>query len=511
MKTLETYGEVMVAKQPEAAGPRFGSLAVFLVVTAITALIATTVSSLKYGVLNLLAVVAVLIVLFTLVMAFPQIRANWNYLRTKLTKFHLMWYGVYLSALVFEIRSLASYRDSILDGWSVFRLGPELLIGLYLLYCAGTGKVKWLASLFQGIPGVLAIYCLFCLITSFWSVFVPWTVFKSIEYMMDVSVIAAFLCVVVDADDYKTMLDWTWTIFTVELCWCVMQVGIWPGEAMDDGRLRGVFPLTGFNAVGAYAAVIATVALCRLLAVTPEAFERSWYACLFLFSVALTLMSQTRNALAGLIAAVIVILLVSKRSTGVVFIGIVAAGIMYTALGEVLNKFIRRGQSEDAFNSMSGRLVWWHYAWIFFKERPWSGVGAYAGGKFAVMKSIHVNSGSTHSDYLELLVGTGVFGTLLFCIAVVWTLVLLFNYWRDETLPRKERQISMECFCVMLVLFIHSFFNVELTWHAPMFFLVCLGWAEYMRRKKKAERDALLQQSLRGPMRRTSEIIFSEG
>lgn len=510
MKTLEVYGEAMTAKQPEPARPRFGALAGFVALTALTAIVATTLSNLKYGVLNLLGLIGGLIILYLLAIASPQLRANWAYLRPQMNKWHMIWYGIYLSALVFEIRTLASYRESILDGWSVFRIGPELMIGVYLLYCAGTGKVKWFSSLFKGIPGVLALYCIFCAITSVWSVFGAWTLFKSIEYMMDVAVIAAFLCVVSSSKEYKTMLDWTWTIFTVELFWCVLQVGIWPSEALDDGRLRGVLPLTGFNAVGAYGAVIATVALCRLLAITPEAFERSWYASLFLFGIALTVMSQTRNAMAGLAAAIVVILLVSKRASGVMLIGLVAAGVLYTALGEVLSKFIHRGQSEDAFNTMSGRLVWWHYAWIFFKEKPFSGVGAYAGGKFAVLKALNINASSTHSDYIELLVGTGVFGTLLFSIAVLWTLFALFNLWRSQTITRQERQISMECFCVMLVLFIHSFFNVELTWHAPMFFLVCMGWAEYMRRRRKDLEQVLIQQSLRGPMRRTSEIIFSE-
>jgi O-antigen ligase len=510
MKTLETYGEVMVAKQPEGAGSWFGVVVGFLAATALTAIVTTTLGSLKYGVLNLLGLIGGLIILYLLAIAFPQLRANWAYLRPRMTKWHLIWYGIYVSALVFEIRTLASYHESLLDGWSVLRLGPELLIGVYLLYCAGTGKVKWFSSLFRGIPGVLAVYCIFCAITSVWSVFGPWTLFKSVEYMMDVSVIAAFLCVVSDVEDYKTMLDWTYTIFAVELCWCVMQLGIWPNEALDDGRLRGVFPLTAFNAVGSYGAVIATVALCRLLAVTPKAFGRSWYTALFMFGTLLTIMSQTRNAMAGLAAAIVVILLVSKRATGVVLIGMVVTGILFTALGAVLTKFIHRGQSEDAFKTMSGRLVWWHYAWIFFKEKPFTGVGAYAGGKFAVLKALGINASSTHSDYIELLVGSGVFGTLLFSIAVLWTLVLLFKYWRDQTLSGQERQISMECACVMLVLFIHSFFNVELTWHAPMFFLVCMGWAEFMRRKKLKLKEALVQRSLRGPMLRTSEIIFSE-
>jgi O-antigen ligase len=509
MKTFETYGEAMVAKQPEAAKSWFGPIAGFVALTAFTALVMMSLGTLKYGVLNILGLIGGLIILYLLAIAFPQLRDNWSYLRPRMTKWHLIWYGIYVSALVFEIRTLASYRESLVDGWSVLRLGPELAIGVYLLYLAGTGKVRWFSSLFKGIPGVLAIYCIFCAITTVWSVFGAWTLFKSIEFMMDVTVIAAFLCVVKDVEEYKTLLDWTYTIFAVELCWCVMQLGIWPNEALDDGRLRGVFPLTAFNAVGSYGAVIATVALCRLLAVTPKAFARSWYTALFLFGVVLTIMSQTRNAMAGLAAAIIVILLVSKRATGMVLIGMVVAGILYTTLGAVLSKFIHRGQSEDAFNTMSGRLVWWHFAWIFFKEKPFSGVGAYAGGKFAVLKSLNINAGSTHSDYIELLVGTGVFGTLLFAIAVLWTLAVLFKCWRDQSLTPQERQISMECSCVMLVLFIHSFFNVELTWHAPMFFLVCMGWAEFMRRKKQKIKEVMIRQSLRTPLR-TSEIIFSE-
>jgi O-antigen ligase len=510
MKTLETYREAMAAKQPEVAASKFGALAGFTALAVLTAVVATALGSLKYGVLNLLALIAGLIVLYLLGIAFPQLRANWDYLRPRLNKWHLIWYGIYVSALVFEVRTMASYQAGLLDSWSVLRLGPELLIGLYLLYCVGTGKVKWFSSMFRGVLGALAFYCVFCIVSSIWSVFPPWTLFKSVEYMMDVAVVAAIVCSVSDAEEYKTILDWTWAIFTVELIWCVMQIGIWPSEVLDDGRLKGVFPLTGFNAVGSYAAVIATVALCRLLAVTPEAFERSWYASLFLFGVVLCLMSQTRNALAGLAVAVVVILIVTKRATGVVLLGITVAGILYTALGALLTTFLRRGQSADALSSLSGRMIFWHYAWIFFKEKPWSGVGAYAGGKFAVLKAIKVNASSTHSDYIELLVGTGVFGTLLFSIAVLWTLFLLFKYWRDQSLNRQERQISMECFCVMLVLFIHSFFNVELTWHAPMFFLICVGWAEFIRRKKLKVRQLLIRQSLRGPMPRTSEIIFSE-
>lgn len=509
MKVVENRYEPTMKMKPAATRLGLGAILAFLGITTVIVIVASMLAELKYGVLNLGFLAVGLVVLILLMLAFPHLKANWLYLRPRLNRWHLIWYGIYVSALVWEVRTLASYRDSPLDAFSVLRLGPELFIGLYMLYCMGTGRVKWLASLFKGIPGVLAFYCLFCATSSIWSVFGTWTLFKSVEYMLDVSVIAAILCVVSTTEEYRTLLDWTWTIFAVELVWCVMQIPIFPGQALDDGRLCGVFPLTAFNAVGTYAAVIAIVAMCRLMPITTGAFERSWYVSLFLFGTILVLMSQTRNALGGLLGTIVVILLVNRRGIGIVLIGSSVAAILYTALGDILTTFVKRGQSEDAFNTLSGRLVWWHYAWVAFKERPWAGVGAYAGGKFAVLKALHANAGSTHSDYIELLVGVGLFGTLLFAIAVLWTLTALFRQWRDTTNTPKERQTSMECFSVMLVLFIHSFFNVELTWHAPMFFLVCVGWAEFLRRKNQKAKEIAVRQMLT-PQFRTSEIIFSQ-
>ncbi len=509
MKVLETTYD-RPAPTRESAPPRirFGATILFLGLTAFTVMATTTLGQLKYGVVNVLGVVFVLLVLMMMVVAFPQVKANVRYLWPRLNCWHLIWYGVYISALVWERRTYQQVHDSLLDGWSLLRLGPEFLTGLYFLYLLGTGRVKWLSSLFKGIPGVLAVYCVFSALTTFWSVFAPWTLFKSLEYMLDVSVMAAILCVVKTSEDYKTLLDWTWTIFSIELIWCCLQVGIWPSECWDEGRLAGVFPLTGFNAVGAYAALIATVAMCRLVPVTQGVFERSWYGVLFLWATALTVMSQTRNALGGLVIAVVVVLIMSGRAKGIVLLAMSGGLVLFTALGAVVSQYLQRGQSSEAIESLTGRMVWWHYAWLIFLEHPWGGVGAYAGGRFAVLKSLGASTtSSVHSDYVEILVGTGIPGIVLFSIAVLWTLYSLWGLWRDQSLTPQERQVSMECFAVMLVLFVHSFFNVELAWHAPQFFLVCLGWAELMRRRRKQQQEDLWRASTRFSARPTTTSI----
>src|SRR5271166_3398500 len=224
MKLFEhSYGQPGSIRRSSSILPGWGPAAAFLLGTVITVYVATSLGSLKYGILNVLGVVVVLVALMILALAFPQVKANYRYLIPKLNRWHWIWYGIYISALVWEVRTAASYRESPLSAWSILRLGPEFAIGMYFLYLLGTGRLKWVSSLFKGIPGVLAAYCLFSALTSIWSVFPPWTLFKSIEYMLDVAVMAAILCVVNTTEDYKTILDWTWTIYAVELVWCCLQ------------------------------------------------------------------------------------------------------------------------------------------------------------------------------------------------------------------------------------------------------------------------------------------------
>lgn len=478
-------------------------MALFVAIAVGTFLVVGALASLKGGALNILFIIAGFIGIFVLALAVPQVAENYHYLRPRLNHWHLVWYGIYISSLVFRIRALADFQEQPVDSWALLRIGPEGIIGLYLLGLLAMRRLQWFKSLFTGLPGILAVYSIFCLLTTFWSVFAPWTFYKSMEFMLDVSVIAALLCVIHNAEQYKTLFDFTWTVYGIETVWCWMQLGIWPAEALQEGRLKGVFPLTAYNALGEYGALLAIVALCRLIPITRGAFKRSWYIALLSFGVATMIAAQTRNAIGGVALAAILVLILSRGMTGALMVGLSSAAVVFTALGALVQNFLRRGQNEDALEGLSGRLEWWHFAWLQFLQHPIAGLGAYAAGKFAVMKSLNVNSGSTHSDYIELLVGTGLVGLVLFSAAIIWTWRLLIGFVRDQSCSPLERQLALEAFGVMAVLTVHSFFNVELIWHAPLFFLVVLGYAEFLRRK----RAEIAQARARLDFTRTTERV----
>jgi O-antigen ligase len=429
-------------------------------------------------------IAAIPLALIILVLAISQATRNLAFLRSNLNRWHILWWLSYVSALVFRIRETSASRVEPLDLWSAFRIGPEAIILFVLAVSLVTRQLDWVNSLCHGLFGFLALYCLWCGISTVWSVYPLWTFYKAGEYLLDVSLVAAIVISLHSVEDYKVFFDWTWTLFGVELLWVWTQALLWPHEALEDSRLRGIFPATAYNAVGESGAVLAIVAFCRLIPLVPRRFSQPWYSCLFLFGVTSMLVSQTRSAIAGLVFACALALFFSKGKLGTLFILAGAAGTTFTGLGVMVWTFLQRDQNQGAFSSLTGRVDWWIYAWQQFLQHPLTGLGAYAGGKFAVMGTLGFNASSTHSDYIELLVGAGIPGLVMFLIPLIAAWFLLIRYLRDCRFSPFERQLCLESLGVFAIITVHSFFNVELTWHSPMFFLVVVGYVELLRSRK---------------------------
>ena len=54
----------------------------------------------------------------------------------------------------------------------------------------------------------------------------------------------------------------------------------------------------------------------------------------------------------------------------------------------------------------------------------------------------------------------------------------------DRSLDSSERQLSGEMLAILGIITLRSFFNVEMSWHAPFLFLIVVGYAEFLRRRK---------------------------
>jgi O-antigen ligase len=443
-------------------------------------------------------------ILLILVIGLHQALRGIRALSHNLAWWHGPWLLIFVSSLVFRIRDAADAQSLPIDGYAILRLMPEAIVGLLLLGRFLRAGSSLRRSSLQGLAGALSIYSLVCLTSAIWSVQGSWTVYKSAEYLLDVTVLAAVLATDASTETYESFFNWTLILYGVELLWTWMGAVIWPAEALySAGRLMGVFPIQSANAIGASGAILSVVAFCRLVPLPGCRYGRSWNILLFGFGVASMIACKTRTALGGFLIGIFLVLIFSRRArivavaSSVLLLATYSVALAFSAApqpdalwnrvaspsGAVLS-FLQRGQSQHELESLTGRTEWWQFAWQQFMEHPWTGLGAYAGGKFAVLSKMGFGDTSQlHSDYLETLVGTSIWGLIPLLAALFGTWWLLVRFVRTPSLQPFERQLALEAIGILGVITVRSFVNVELIWHAPQFFLLVLGYAELLRRR----------------------------
>ena len=191
------------------------------------------------------------------------------------------------------------------------------------------------------------------------------------------------------------------------LCMCWLGAALWPDLALtkqmeygESGiglipvQLSGVFPDVSANRVGEYSALIACVALARLLPASGwKRLTKSWYSWLFLAAFTTMIFAQTRSAILGFCVGVFFIFLFSGRvrlGTAIVAGSIIL--IVITGSGHILYDYLRRGQTPAEMATLTGRIQWWEFAWKKFTDAPLTGFGAWAAGRFLVMERSAITS-----------------------------------------------------------------------------------------------------------------------
>jgi O-antigen ligase len=426
-----------------------------------------------------------------------QLRANWTW-------WHPLWFFLFFSTLVFRIRDVGQASQNPLDGAAMLRVIPEGLVSLSLIIRLILKKPNWMGALFRGIPGAMAIYCMVCLATTPISVNAGWTAYKSLEFLADVSMMAAIVASAEGFFTFENMVDWTLTFYGLSLLGVWSNLPIWPVDAMDGGRLTGVLPVEASNSVGTSGAVLSIIALCRLLPAFGPTRKKAFYVLVLLFGLASMILSKTRNAEAAFIFAMVVVIAFSPKlrlnafwASLVVAPFVAFAVLMNDRLGGYAYDFtmsvVNRDQSSEAVGSLSGRTAWWAFGMEQLSKHPWTGLGAYAAGRFAVLGKLGVGSAAMmHSDWIEVLIGTSFWGIIPFAGALLAAWYYLFRCMRGSIYRPEERQLALELFALLGMLTMHSFFNDELSWHCPVLYFSILAYAEYIRTYPKIEHKPAL-------------------
>ena len=248
-------------------------------------------------------------VLVALGIALRQGLSHASTLVSSLKWWHWLWAMLLFGALTFRIRGASEIASEPLDAWAVFRIAIDMLVAFVLLVRLTLRRTHWPGSMLRGVVGVLTVYGLVCLASTAWSVFPPWTLYKSWEYLIDIALVAAILESVNSTEDLRSLFNWTWTLYGVLLLSVWKDVLLFPqeslhGETLQQGaalgvRLDGVIPAMSSNDVGTFSAIIALISLARLFPSTGRRSHTSWYVVLLAGSLVTLVLAQTRSAIIG--------------------------------------------------------------------------------------------------------------------------------------------------------------------------------------------------------------------
>jgi exopolysaccharide production protein ExoQ len=413
---------------------------------------------------------------------------------------HLLWFMLFVSFLSFRKRAASEAYSNPVDSAAGFRIVMVTAVGAILLFQLIMRRLNWLNSLITGIPGVLTWFALVCMLSTVWSVYWEWTLYKACEYSVDVAMLAVFVLVIKNSEQMKTWFEWTWLLYGALLCCVWFWVPVDPHDALSNHleygeqgigligvQLQGLYPDVACNDIGQHGAVLGAVALARLLPCTRKRKNLVWYLALFGFGCVTMLFAQCRSAIMGFALAVFCIFLFSRRVLqGAIIVITGAITFVVSGMGTVLVEYMKRGQSTPQLTSLTQRLSWWAVAWEKFTDKPLTGLGAWAAGRFGVLARLgYKMTASMHSDWVEIIVGTGFWGIIPVLVVIVWTWWVLVRFIRNKNADGLDADLCLEAIGVLSVLTIRMFFMTELSWHAPLSFFVPIGYAEYLRRRTR--------------------------
>jgi O-antigen ligase len=332
-----------------------------------------------------------------------------------------------------------------------------------------------------------------------WSVNPPWTIYKSVEFLIDLSMVAAITATIQSVGEYRRFANWTWTLlgFLIVTSWIGAVVD--PSDALFADytmhlavlpiRLVGLVPVVSCNDLSEVAAILALVALCRIFLDEESEHKKTWNWCLFGVAFVTLVVTQTRASFLAFLVGLVVLLILSRRYILVTVGGltsfiIVIPLLFLTSLGTRVQDFFLRGESVEGVSGMSGRVDMWQASIDKIAQRPWSGYGGFAGGRFVILSRNSVGS-DTLSSYFDSLLNLGLFGLVILLIVLILVGTLLYRSIRDSRLSASENYLALEMFLAFTVVLIRSFESSSILTHPMLAFLTIVGAAEFLRRRRQ--------------------------
>jgi len=217
--------------------------------------------------------------------------------------------------------------------------------------------------------------------------------------------------------------------------------------------LEGVYPFVNANSLSQIAGMVSVIALVWMVKPGGK-YGIIGPAVILLVSLACLLLSHSRTSIIALVVVAFPVLMVFRRRNLV--IGALCVGVLLLVtdvVGEYFMPYFVRGQSVQVLTSLSGRTEFWPEVIKKVAEAPFLGHGFYASQRMIW------NISSVDNTYLEVMLGLGVTGLVLFCIPLF---TIVYNLWKARPwktgfdLSSDWRFLWVQLLAVFFFLFLRS-------------------------------------------------------
>ena len=155
----------------------------------------------------------------------------------------------------------------------------------------------------------------------------------------------------------------------------------------------------------------------------------------FIISLIVLILSQSRTSVLAVGVMLLFFILINKRINfifKILIILFIFIAIFY--LKDFILAYLSRGLNETQIQNLSGRKIWWLFAinefihWDFLKQL--FGTGFMVGSRLILVKLGQGNASSLHSDYMDVLMSSGIMGEFFFILFIVSSFILFIKNFK---------------------------------------------------------------------------------
>jgi O-antigen ligase len=320
-----------------------------------------------------------------------------------------------------------------------------------------TGAYKW-----------MTIFLLLCVGSAAYSVSASYSLAWSFKLGLDVAMVVLMSACIQDEGGIRKVLRTTALSISIVLVMAILQIGIDPVNAFEQGRLGGIAHPTVLSELGG---------LLLLISLVFYGLDKAKWSipAAMLASTVMMLGGGKISIVAAALSIGVYFVLQRKAGSGMLVVGgLSLIGVMVLLLSPT-GKYFAKYAASDQAGTLTGRVELWKAQLPEIKSHIVLGHG-YLASKFvpAPFKQGDWQVGSLHNAYLDVLYNLGLVGLFV---------VLMMNYWiirnlwyvRKHTGETGSYAIACGLLAIYLDLLINSPFAVPFGGRPYAFFMVFLA------------------------------------